>query len=127
MVFKKISDLLCEIGATLLKDYQSKAVDLAKIETASLYIRGIKALREHFIAVVTLVFSLLLLAFAVILIPLALVLCMDWTAGAKVSALGVLSVFYIGIPWVVVRRFLSEKTWMRLSKSDELLEKVVGR
>ena len=127
MVFKKISDLLCDIGSTLLRDYQSKAVDMAKIEAAALYIRGIKALREHFLAVVTLIFSLLLLAFSVILLPLAFILCTDWTAGAKISALGVLSIFYIGIPWIVVRRFLSEKTWMRLSKSDELLEKVVGR
>ena len=126
MIFKKLGDLLCEIGTTLFQDYQSKAVDLAKIEAAALYIRGIKMLREHFVAVVTLIFSLILLAFAVILVPFVLVFCMDWTAKTKVIVVCVLSVFYIGIPLLLIRRFISEKTWMRMSKSDELLEKVVG-
>ncbi len=125
-MFKQFSDLVYDATLGLAKQYQTKAVDLVKIEAAALYIKGVKALREHCLALLMLAFCFMVLAFAVVVMPLALVLALDLGLRAKMLAVVLLGIVDICVPLAVINRYLSEKTWMQASKSDELLEKVIN-
>lgn len=124
-MLKKIADFIYDLTLGLVKQYQSTAVDLAKIEAAAFYLRLVKALREHFVSLVVLLFCLMTAAFGIISIPLAIVLCLELTLKTKILLLVLLGVLYICVPLAVANRYLSEKAWITGTKSDEVLKKVL--
>ena len=125
-MFKKFVDLFQDVTVNLLKQYQNSAVDLAKIEAASFYLKMVKVVREHFLIFAAMLFCLVLLAIAVIALPIAFVIVAPVAFKTKAMMLGILCLADIILPLAMLNRFLSEDTWMKISKTDQVLEKVIG-
>lgn len=125
-MFKKIVDLFKEVTVGVLKQYQSSAVDLAKIEAASFYLKAVRIVREHLLVFVGMLFCLILAAVAIIVVPAAIVLCTPLALKVKLMVLAMLGLIDIAVPLALLNRFLSEETWLKISKADTVLEKVIG-
>ncbi len=125
-MFKKFVDLFKEVTVGVLKQYQSSAMQLAKIEVATLYLKVVRIVREHLLVFVAMLFCLLLASVAIIVVPVAVVLCLPLTLKIKLIILAILGILDIAVPLAFLNRFLSETTWLKISKTDTILEKMIG-
>jgi hypothetical protein len=125
-MIKKFVDLIEDVTIGFFKQYQSNAVDLAKIEAAALYLKIVKLLRDHFLIFSVMLMALLILAVAFVALPAIAVLCAPVAFKTKLLMLSVLALVDIALPLAFLRRFLSEETWLKVSKTDKVLEKVIG-
>jgi hypothetical protein len=121
-MIKKITDLLYDSTVGLLRDYQRKTIELVKISAASFYIEGIRKLRKHTLYLFYGVAALLMLALAVVITPLAFIALGPWSASAKMIALGVYALIYLGVPILYLRDLFSEKRWMEFTRSQKILD-----
>lgn len=126
-MLKKFADLFYDLTIGLVQQYQSAAIDLAKIEAASMYIKTVKKIREHLVAIFFLTLFFVIVGVGIVMIPIAFVVCAPLAFKVKAILIAILGVVDICIPLAIANRYLSEETWMKLSKSDEILEKVIGR
>ena len=126
-MIRKFADILYDVTLGLLKQYQSRAVDLARIEAATLYLKAVKALRNHALAAAGIIFCFVFMAVALVIIPLSVVFCLPLPPAAKITAILALGILDICVPLAFLNRFFSEETWMKISRSDELIGKVMDR
>ncbi len=122
---KSIVDTLLEAAFGIVKHYQEESVALAKIEVAALYLKSLKIVRRQFLALSCLLFCMVVLAAALVAIPVALLFYAPWDFSVKAWALGGLAILYIGIPSILLVRFFSEEKWMEMSKSNEFMKEAV--
>ena len=122
----KIKNFLYDVTVGFAKEYQARAINLAKIEAAAFYIKAVKTLRQHILALAAVLLSVTVLSVGIVVIPVTLVLCLSLSTQTKVLLLSLLGMFYICIPLAFINRFLSERAWMKMTKSDELLDKVLN-
>jgi hypothetical protein len=123
-VWGKVADLA--YGATLgmLKQYQQKTVELAKITLVSLYVQALRATRRHLLLFCLLIFGTVVSAVATVVIPVVIVLLTPWSAAIKAGILLVLGSCYIaGTAWVFLVLF-SEDRWMKISGMKDFLDQI---
>lgn len=126
-MLKKLTDLLYEATVGLVEGYQRKSLELAKIAAASCYAQGLKALRKHSIFLLVLVFSVVMLAASLVIMPFAVVLLLPIGRAARLAAVCVLGAVYIGTSLYFVLHLFSEKKWMQFSGFNGLMEKVTDK
>ena len=125
-ILKKAGDLLWEATFGLLRSYQDKTVELAKIEAVSLYVKSVQVVRQHLLFLIAVLFSLMVVAVTLLVVPIALILCAPWTVPAKAIIIFVFGVVYLSIPAVILFQVFSEKRWMQITLADEWLGKVTN-
>ena len=126
-MLKKLTDLLYEATVGLIEGYQRKSLELAKIAAASCYAQGVRALRKHSILLFLLVFCIVMLAASLVITPFAVVLLLPIGRMARLAAVCVLGIAYIGASLYFVLHLFSEKKWMQFSGFNGLMEKVTDK
>lgn len=120
----KASGLAYDATLGLLKQYQQKALELFKIQMASLYAQVLRIVRKHVLLFCLLIFGTMVSAVAVVVVPVTMILLTPWSALIKGVCLLVLGSAYVaGTAWIFLVLF-SEEQWMRLSGVQEALEDI---
>ncbi len=123
-VWGKVADITYEATLGLLKSYQQKALELAKITLATVYAHALKIARKHLLLFCLLFFGTMVSAVAAVVIPVVLVLLTPWSGLIKAALLLTLgSVYIAGTAWVFLVLF-SEDRWMKLSGVQDLLDDI---
>lgn len=117
-----LQDTVYDATIGLLKQYQEKTLDLAKIMTLKFYVQGLKLFRKHLVLVFFLIFTVILLAVSIVVIPVAMVMLTSWASQTKILCIGLLGLFYIGITAGLMSLLFSEEKWMQVSGIKELLD-----
>ena len=125
-MLKKWTDLFVDATVGLVKQYQMKTLSLAKIKTAEVYVKTVKALRQQFISLCALVFCMVLIAVSLVVIPVVLIFCAPWTLPVKIALTCGLTVLTIILPLTALRYILSEKKWMEFTKAADLVENALN-
>ena len=124
---KKFKGLLLDATIGLVKQYQSKSIDLVKLEAAACYVRGIQLLRQQILLLAAILFLVAVSAVAVIVVPLVWLALVPIPHNIKIWLALLLGLLDLGLPLGFLAKLLSEKKWMELSKSDELLASVMKK
>ena len=124
---KKFKELFLDATVGLIKQYQSKSIDLVKLEAAACYVRGIQLLRRQVLLLAAILFLVATAAVGVIVVPFVWLTLAPWPIGVKLWLALFLGVLDISLPLGILAHHLSEKKWMELSKSDELMESVMKK
>jgi len=111
----------------LVKQYQSKSINLVKLKAAACYVRGVQLLRRQVLLLATVLFLVATAAVSVIVAPLIWLALAPWPIGVKLWLALLLGALDIGLPLFILSHLLSEKKWMKFSKSDELMESVMKK
>ena len=117
-------DLAYDATVGLAKIYQRKALQLVKIHAASAYLQTLKVLRKHALLLFLAVFTAMLLAVAVVVVPVSLVLASSWTAATKVRLLIVFGILDLGIAVLCLQTLFSEEKWLKLTGLKEILDAI---
>jgi len=107
--------------------WESAVADLAKIEAAACYVKGVNLVRRQLIFLALRVLWLFVLAFAIVALPLAAVACMPWAPLVKLAGVFVLGAVYVTVPAVILWRSLSQDRWMELSRANRFVEEAVKK
>ncbi len=115
---KKFTDLLYDVSIGLVKEYQKTAVDIAKIEAASFYVKLVQAVRKQCFLAVLVVFGLIVYANVMGILQVALLLYAPWPVAGKAAASILLGLLGFTPPLYLVLKFFSEERWMKITKAD---------
>ncbi len=121
-----LQDTVYDATIGLLKQYQEKTLDLVKIMSLRFYVQGLKLFRKHLVLVFFLIFTVILLAVSVVVIPVAMVMLTSWASQTKILCIGLLGLLYIGITAGLMSLLFSEEKWMQVSGVKELLDELEG-
>ena len=121
---KKLTGSLLVAALGFSKRYQRKAVNLAKIQGVSYYLRGIRLFRRQCLIVLATLFSLILLTAGLVVLPFGLIHYSPWASDTKLIVTLSVAAGYVVIAAGILWSFFSEARWMRFTKANELLSKV---
>ncbi len=124
---KKFKELLLDATVGLFKQYQSKSIDLVKLEAAAYYLRIIQLLRKQVLVLAVILFVVATAAAAVVVVPFVWLAFAPLSREIKLFLAILLGVIDIGVPLAVLAHFLSEKKWIEFSRSDELMQSVLKK
>ena len=124
--FKKIQDLLYDATFGLVREYQRKTLELARLTAASYYIQGVKALRKAAITLFLVTLATVVFSMAVVVVPVAVVLVSPWAWPQKVIAVLALGLLDAGAALVFLAHLFSEERWMKITKSQEFVDKIMN-
>ena len=116
--------LLTLLFLRVLNQYRRLIIQILKIHAAQAYLQGVNALRLTTIGLVVLGLCIGGFFTGFIMLHVALLVYVDWTAAQAALFLLVLGMLYIGIAVFVLCRALSSKRWVEMSRADEVLDKV---
>lgn len=122
---KKMPDMVYEASLGMLKAYQEKTVELAKLKAAEMYVRGVQAARKQVLAVVGVIYLTVLAASATAMVCVGMVMLAPWSRQTKLILLALVGMITIAVPLAVVARFFSEKKWIEFSHSKEIMDGLV--
>lgn len=111
----------------LKQAYLEPTLRLLKIRAAIYYLEGIKTARQVLILLCTLIFVITLIGAGLVLIPLALLLFMPWQPETKAIVGLVIGFIYLLIPAIALLFLLSEKRWMKLTGTNDILKKLLDK
>ena len=120
-LFQKLGDILYGATVGLLKEYQEKSIDLAKLATATAYLHSVKTIRKYCLYLLAAFLMLVVLAFSIVVVPLAFIALGPWDANAKLIAMAVFAAVYLVVPLILLKDFLSEKRWLQISRSEQIV------
>ena len=123
-VWNKVYDVAYDATVGLAKAYQRKALQLVKIHAASAYLQTLKVLRKHAILLFLAVFTAMLTAVAVVVVPVSLVLASSWTTAVKMRLLIVFGILDFGIAALCLQTLFSEEKWLKLTGLQEILDSI---
>jgi len=118
---KLIPGLLSELFGRWLDRWLGRV----EMEAATLYVAGVRKAREAFIALLLALLFLLLLMIGFLLMHVALFLWLPWSLPARALTLFILGVVYFGGGLMVVFRLTSDRAWMKFTKVDRLLARLL--
>jgi hypothetical protein len=123
---KKVSNVLSGLTFALVDLYRKKTLDLFKIAAVKMYTRGVKIVRKHLLLVCAIVFCTILCAQALVVFPVALILLSPWTSSTKIVAVCILGLLYLMLSVIFAFNLFSEKRWMQISGSEELMDDIIN-
>lgn len=123
---KRCKGLLYDVTIGLAKNYQDKAVHIAKLQAATIYLKGVQIVRQHCVALVGIVFFVAIAAVSIVVIPVAFVLVAPVSLATKMAILGLLGLLFIIVPLIAVNHAMSEEKWMEFTKSKELIDELTN-
>lgn len=104
--------------------YRRLSIDLVKIEAAACYLKAIQAGRQGLLAALLVWLGVFLFALGVVLLHAGLFACLYlWFQTLAAVAIGLLALggLYVIVILLIVGRFLSERSWMKLFKADKIV------
>lgn len=111
----------------LKQAYLEPTLRLLKIRAAIYYLEGIKTARQVLILLCMLIFVITLIGAGLVLIPVALLLFMPWQPETKAIVGLVIGIIYLLIPAIALLFLLSEKRWMKLTGTNDILKKLLDK
>ena len=122
---KKFKELLVDATIGLVKQTQEKTIGLVKIEAAACYIRVMRLLHRQVLVFALILFLVVTTAAGLVIGPLALLALAPLTREVKLVLVLLLVIVDIGVPLWILNHFFSEKKWMELTKSNEMMDHVI--
>lgn len=111
--------------STLFGRWLDRLLGSLEMEAATLYVAGVRKAREAFLALLLALLFLLLLMIGFLLMHVALFLWLPWSLSARALVLFVLGMVYFGGGLAVVITIASERAWMKFTKVDRLLARLL--
>ena len=124
---EKCTKLLYEVSIGLVKQYQKTAVDIAKIEAASFYVKMVRTVRRQCLFVVLVILGLFVYANVMGVLQVALLFYAPWPVAGKVAASIALGFLGFLTPLFLILKFFSEERWMRITKADVCVAGALNR
>lgn len=124
---KVFFNLLVFVFTDVLNQYKQASVDLVKIKALVYYIKGIKIARYLYLGLVLLLVLFICMVSGFLLIHVAFFYYMPWSRDVKLLTIFALGICYFLIPLGIYIYYASQRSWMKLSKADELMHKVLDR
>lgn len=121
----KVKDFLFESTLGLFGRCQKKAVSLAKIQAAAVYLKAIQALHKQAVILALVLFVGFVLAVAIVVAPFMIVLFAPLVPGVKFLLVCLLAVLDLAIPSILLSRLLSERKWMEITKARDFISQAL--
>jgi len=117
-------------GIWLLRRYKRISLDLLKIRAAIYYVRGVQNARAAAIASLMAMGLLAVMGAGFLILPIGLTILLyglsrSWVAAC--IALLVIGGLYIIVPLCILRRYMSERSWMSFFKVEDIIARVTGK
>lgn len=125
---KMIYHLILCILADLVKQEKQTFTSFAKIKIKAVicYIKAIRFIRRICIGIVLLILSLVVMISGFIFLHVAFLYYFPLSKEVKVLVLFSLGIVYFLVPLGVLLYFTSQRFWMKFSKANTLIQKVLG-
>lgn len=124
---KKFTGLFYDVSVGLIKDYQKTAVDIAKIEAASFYVKAVRAVRQQCLLMTLVMFGIVVYANVMGILQIALLLYAPWPPAGKISASILMGLLGFIVPLAVILKFFSEERWMKITKAESCVSNALKR
>ena len=105
---------------------QKGSIRMVKITAATYYLKGLQQVRRQCLVLLAALLCALLVAVAMVVIPVAVVLCLSVTPAVRLTLLGLLGVLYVVCPLWTASRLFSERNWIKFFKADELVAEAMN-
>jgi len=122
----KIQGLLYDATFGLLNDYRKKTLELARITAVSLYLQSLKELRKAAVALFLITLASVVFSVAAVVVPVAVVIVSPLTPLQKMLAILFFGVLDMGAALVFMFHLFSEENWMKITKSQEMVDKIMN-
>ncbi len=119
-----MQDLFKQLLRIVVGRYVDAQLDLLKIYAAKQYVKTVDSIRKIVIILAVRMFVIVLLAGGLILLPLSLLLFMPWSELTRAIVGISFAAAYIIVPLIILKLTHSEKTWMKLTRANEVVRKV---
>jgi hypothetical protein len=119
-----VKQFFYKVGRTL-EAIEKESFDLAKIEVLIGYIKGLKAVRSILVSAVVILAAALTFVGGMVLIHIGLISLTPEHSLDRTRLLFLLGAIDLAIAAAVFYFFFAEERWMRFSKSEEWMEKLV--
>ncbi len=116
------------VGASaVIRGLKKNAVEMAKIQGAMAYLRGVEILRDLLIYQLGILACVIFLVFGVILMQAAMIFCLALEGQARIFAAFGVGLFDFSVALGLIVYFISSKRWLREAAKynawvDEFLE-----
>jgi hypothetical protein len=121
---------LLSLALALIKRYKKISIEYLKIQGAIYYVKGVRAVRQSVVALVLVMVLMSVIAAGFVILHVGFALLIHeytkslFTTGVILASLGG---FYLLVPLCIVVHLTSEKTWMRLTNADKIINGVIKR
>lgn len=110
--------------ASFIQQAACLLLDVAKIELATLYLKGLGHIRRVFIVGLFFLFAVLLCVSGFLIIHVALFMVLPWSLLVKALCLLGLGLVYLLVPLFLILRFCSQRGWMKVCQADKLIDEL---
>jgi len=122
---KAFGRLLWLMLLRLLRRERRSAVHLGRIKVATCYVKGVQAARWGVMGYLGLCLMRFALGFGFLLLHAGLVLYLPWSVRDKGLLLLILGGLYTAFAGVAFAALLSQRTWMKATRADEVVDRAV--
>lgn len=120
---KALINLLID-EASARVSFRTRTLDILLIKAASIYLKMVDAARQSMIKLVLIILMMLLLMVGFVAIHVGVFIVTGWS----MTTIGIISIclggVYMLVSTILIFSLTSEKTWMRVSKGTEVVQKV---
>ena len=120
-----LKGLLAGIAIKLLENGRRLSIRMLKIEAAKGYVHGVQMARLSAIGLMRMGLVIILMGAGVLLFHAGLFILLPWTVEAKAVLALVLGSVYVAVGCIALRALMDQKTWMKKSGVDEMLEEAI--
>lgn len=123
---RSLKNLISLIAGLLWLDYKRKSINYAKIEGVKLYLEAVRAARSALTLVVVLFFLSLCGALGLFLLIVSIAFFLPISDEVRIGLLVIIGAISFGAPLLLFLVMNSERNWMKFSKADRLINKVLN-
>ncbi len=125
---KMFYNLILCILTDIVKQDKQTFISFAKIKIKAViyYIKAIRFIRRICIGIVLLILSLVVMTCGFIFLHVAFLYYFPLSNEVKAFVIFSLGMFYFLIPLGILLYFASQRFWMKFSKANTLIQKVLG-
>jgi hypothetical protein len=117
--------ILC-ILTEFVKQYKKTYISFVKIEAVIYYIKAVRFIRRICIGIVLVILSFVVMTSGFIFLHVAFLYYFPLSKEVKAVVILSLGIFYFLIPLGVLLYFTSQRFWMKFSKANTLIQKVLS-
>ncbi len=118
--------LLC-MATDLVRKYHQTSLGFAKIKAVFYYVKAIKVVRSVYIGIFLFILSFIVMINGFMFLHVSFLYYFPLSKEVKTLIIFSLGIFYFVIPIGALLYFTSQRVWMKLSKANKLVDKVLDR
>jgi apolipoprotein N-acyltransferase len=122
-----LATLAGALVTAVLQEYRRVSLQWLKIQAAIWYVKGVAQTRQIAVRIVAVVAALLLGTAGFIVFHVGLFLWLPVSLAVRGLLLAVLGLIYLLVAWLVMRRLLSEQSWLKNSGASDLIASATRR